>query len=66
MDEVFTDCRTSEGITIGLLDSIIFIARVLAIRDLESETVQSVLRDFRNDEDVKRLTTTPSTETDER
>jgi hypothetical protein len=55
MDEVITDCRTDEGVTVGLIDSLIFIARALAKRDLQSETVKSVLRDFRNDEDVKKL-----------
>lgn len=55
MDEVFTDCRSEEGVTIGLLDSIIFIARVLSKRDFESETIQSALRDFRNDEDVRKI-----------
>lgn len=55
MDEVFTDCRSEEGVTIGLLDSIIFIARVLAKRDFQPQEIQSALRDFRNDEDVKKL-----------
>lgn len=53
--DVISDCRTDEGVTIGLLDSIIFIARVLATRDLQSENVQAVLRDLRNDEDVQKL-----------
>lgn len=55
MDEVITDCRTDEGKTVGLIDSIIFIARILAERDLSSPTIQSALRDFRGDEDVKKL-----------
>lgn len=29
-----TDCRSEEGITVGLCDSLIAIARVLAKRDL--------------------------------
>ncbi|MBX7170188.1 MAG: hypothetical protein K1X72_04470 [Pyrinomonadaceae bacterium] len=55
MNEVITDCRTEEGKIIGLIDSIIFIARVLAEKDLSSAAVQSALMDFRNDEDIQRL-----------
>lgn len=55
MEEVITDCRTEEGKTVGLIDSIIFIARILSERDLSTETVQSALKDFRNDEDVKKI-----------
>jgi len=55
MEEVITDCRTEEGKTVGLIDSIIFIARILAERDLSTDTVKSALKDFRNDEDVRRI-----------
>lgn len=55
MYEVETDCRSEEGITIGLIDSIIFISRVLVRRDLDSEAIQSVLSDLKNDEDLGKL-----------
>ncbi|HQU83887.1 MAG TPA: hypothetical protein PKY59_12205 [Pyrinomonadaceae bacterium] len=55
MNEILSDCRTEEGVTIGLIDSIIFIARVLAKRNLSSENIKSALIDFRNDEDIKKL-----------
>ena len=61
MEEVHSDCRTEEGITIGLIDSLIFICRELARKDLSSEMVQSTLRDFRNDADVKKLFNAPKT-----
>ncbi len=55
MEEVFTDCRTREGRNIGLMDSIIFICRVLADESLDSEGEKSALRDLRNDSDVKQI-----------
>ncbi|WP_278494908.1 hypothetical protein [Chryseobacterium arthrosphaerae] len=55
--KIFTvDCRSEEGITIGLIDSLISIARVLAKRDL-NETVQikEALKDLRSDEDISHI-----------
>lgn len=37
MAECFTDCRSEEGITVGLIDSIITATRVLSSRDQSSE-----------------------------
>lgn len=47
-----TDCRTEEGITVGLIDSLISIARVLSKRNLSSSEIKEALQDLREDEDV--------------
>lgn len=52
--ETVTDCRSEEGITVGLIDAIISIARVLAKRDLsQSIAVIEALVDLRCDDDLK-------------
>jgi hypothetical protein len=50
-----SDCRTKDGITIGLIDSLIFISRVLSKRDLRSPEVLEALKDLQTDEDLKYL-----------
>jgi hypothetical protein len=50
-----TDCRSPEGVTVGLVDSIITSARVLRGRDLSAPAVIEALRDLRADEDVAAL-----------
>lgn len=50
-----TDCRSNEGITVGLVDAIISIARVLARRDLDHPDVIEALKDLAYDEDVKAI-----------
>jgi len=52
VSHTFTDCRTEVGITVGLIDGVIAIARVLAARDLTSHDVQEALKDLRCDEDI--------------
>ena len=37
MSQVHTDCRTEAGVTVGLIDALITICRVLAKRDLSSD-----------------------------
>lgn len=54
------DCRSEEGITVGLLDAIISIARIVSRRDLSSSNILEALKDLRSDEDVKRLMDTGS------
>lgn len=44
-----TECRTPDGITVGLLDSINTIAQLLVIRDFSAPEVQEALRDLRDD-----------------
>jgi hypothetical protein len=50
-----TDCRSPDGITIGLIDGMIAMARVLRKANLGSAEVQEALKDFTTDEDVKWL-----------
>lgn len=51
-----TDCRTDAGVTVGLIDGLIAIARVLRHRDLTPAPVAEALRDLASDEDVAWLT----------
>lgn len=46
------DCRSEEGITVGLVDAIISIARVLSKRDYQPECVREALEDLRSDGDL--------------
>lgn len=50
-----TDCRSPDGVTIGLIDGMIAMARVLRKANLSSPEVQEALKDFTADEDVKFL-----------
>lgn len=52
---VFTDCRSADGITVGLIDGMIATARVLVARDLTGEAAQAALADLRGDEDIKAV-----------
>lgn len=52
-----TDCRDDVGVTVGLIDAIISIARIAARRDLSPQPVQESLADIASDEDVRRLVT---------
>ena len=49
------DCRSPEGVTVGLIDGIIAAARVLRGRDLEHPAVREALADLAEDEDVAAL-----------
>jgi len=53
--EVSTDCRSEEGITVGLVDSLISICRVLAKRNLEGFNVGWALCDLISDEDFNTI-----------
>lgn len=55
MAETHTDCRSEEGVTVGLIDSIISIMRILVHRDMDAKCVQEALKDLREDEDVKTV-----------
>lgn len=54
---MIVDCRSEEGVTIGLIDAMISIARVLAKRNLAlgSENVHEAIKDLRSDEDIAYL-----------
>ena len=49
------DCRSETGITIGLIDSIISISRILVNRDIRDPDIIEALKDLQNDEDLKSL-----------
>ena len=49
-----TDCRTPEGVTVGLVDGIIAMSRVLRTMQV-TPAVQEALKDLRQDEDVAWL-----------
>jgi hypothetical protein len=49
------DCRSAEGVTVGLIDGIIAAARVLRARDLTHPAVREALADLAEDEDVAAL-----------
>jgi hypothetical protein len=48
-------CRSPEGITVGLVDAIIGIVRVLAPRDLSARHVQEALADLFEDSDFRTV-----------
>lgn len=50
-----TDCRSTDGITAGLIDALISILRVLAVRDLTSVAVREALLDLAGDGDLQLL-----------
>lgn len=50
-----TDCRSEVGVTVGMIDAIISIARVLRHRDKDDFAVMEALADIKQDEDVAHL-----------
>lgn len=42
-----TDCRTEEGITVSLIDTISFLMGQLMERDLDNQNAQEALKDLR-------------------
>lgn len=50
-----SDCRTPEGIAIGLIDGIISMCRVLRTLDLSDPNIEEALKDLRGDEDLDWL-----------
>lgn len=52
MNHAYTDCRDETGITVGLVDTLITVYRILKHRDLSSAEVLETLKDLRQDEDV--------------
>ena len=57
-----TDCRSEEGVTVGIIDSFITLARLMKGRDLSSAAVQEALADLRADEDVAKILNPKNTE----
>lgn len=52
---ITTDCRSEEGVTVGLIDSLISICRVLATHDLDSYNASEALLDLIEDEDFNKI-----------
>jgi len=50
-----TDCRTEEGVTVGLIDAVITLARVLRGQNFHTLAIHEALKDMRGDEDVRWL-----------
>lgn len=50
-----TDCKSEEGITVGLVDALISIARVLASRDFSPLVVKEALLDLADDDDMRKI-----------
>jgi len=55
MNDIISDSRTKTGTSVGLIDSIIFIARVLAESDLNAYEIKEALKDLQADEDLRYL-----------
>lgn len=56
--ETTIDCRSEEGITIGLIDAIISICRILSPRlemGTTTDSINEALMDLSNDEDMKNV-----------
>jgi hypothetical protein len=53
--EEVQSCRSEEGITVGLVDAVIGILRVLAPRDLSPKPVQEALADLFEDPDLRTV-----------
>lgn len=54
-DEITTNCREEEGITVGMVDGLIAQIRILRERDLNSDAVREALLDLGDDEDFAWL-----------
>lgn len=47
-----SECRSDDGITISLIDTISFLANILSTRKLESKAVKGAIKDFQADENA--------------
>jgi len=55
MSEEVQSCRSEEGITVGLVDAMIAIVRVLSVRNMSTKNVQDALEDLFSDRDFKTI-----------
>lgn len=55
LTESFTECKSEEGVTVGLIDSILTCAHVLASRDLSGKAIKDALQDLHEDKDLAAL-----------
>lgn len=61
MTEDYMSCKTPDGITVGLIDGMIAIARVLRQRDLTNAGIKEALADLQQDEDIAYILNKEST-----
>lgn len=54
-EETQTECRSVDGVTVGIIDAIITLYRLMKCRSLESEAVQAALKDLYADPDVHHI-----------
>lgn len=54
-NDISTNCRDEEGVTVGLVDALISIGRILANRDLNQPAVREALKDLADDEDMAKI-----------
>ncbi len=55
MNHSKSDCRQDDGITVGLIDTIINSARLLKNRRMSDESIKEALKDLQSDENVSWL-----------
>ncbi len=55
LQDIPVDCRSEEGITIGLIDTIMTCCAALRGRELSHAQVVEALKDLRSDEALKKL-----------
>ena len=51
----YTDCRSEVGITVGIIDAIIMLCRLLHGRDMSGDEVAQALQDLGHDENFAGL-----------
>lgn len=51
------NCKSEEGVTISLIDSLMAVAKVINGRDLSHPQIQEAIKDLKSDVDIKSLTT---------
>ena len=51
----YTDCRSEVGITVGIIDAIITLCRLLHERDMSGDEVVQALQDLKHDENFAGL-----------
>lgn len=47
-----TECRSDEGVTVSIIDTISFLANLLSVRDLSSKAAQAAIKDLQHDENA--------------
>lgn len=45
-----TECRSNEGVTVSIIDTISFLANLLSTRDLSGKATKAAIKDLQHDE----------------